>query len=77
MKLKQGRTLADVVAYGADHHRDVPFTFAAGVGSVAPGTSATAELALSPGQYLATCFVPGPSGQQHVAMGMVTPFTVR
>jgi plastocyanin len=77
MKLKRGRTLADVIAYGQDHHRDVPFTFAAGVGSVAPGTSATAELALTPGQYLATCFVPGPSGQQHVAMGMVTPFTIR
>ena len=53
-----------------------PFTFAGGVGTIAPGATAWADLDLAPGSYIALCVVQGAAQTPHVDMGMVTLFTV-
>jgi hypothetical protein len=48
-----------------------------GLQAVMPGTTAWLDLDLAPGTYAAFCFVPDPgSGQPHLALGMVSEFTV-
>jgi uncharacterized cupredoxin-like copper-binding protein len=76
LRLEEGKTLADAAAYEPGKGQDPPFTFAGGVGSVAPGTDAVATLDLEPGDYLATCFVPAKDGTPHVDLGLVAAFTV-
>jgi uncharacterized cupredoxin-like copper-binding protein len=76
LRLKEGKTLADAAAYDPGGGEEEPFTFAGGVGSVAPGTRASTTLDLEPGDYLATCFVPAEDGTPHVDLGMVAAFTV-
>ncbi|HEY7035745.1 MAG TPA: hypothetical protein VH482_30680 [Thermomicrobiales bacterium] len=48
----------------------------AGFGTLSPGLTGWTELTLDPGTYVAFCFVPGPDGTPHAAMGMVQVFTV-
>jgi hypothetical protein len=49
-----------------------------GLQAIAPGTSAWLGLDLVPGTYVAICFVPDPeSGQPHLALGMISEFTVQ
>ncbi|MGH3744163.1 MAG: hypothetical protein ACRDTP_04815 [Mycobacteriales bacterium] len=43
---------------------------------VGPGLSVTVTSDLGPGHYVVTCFLPGPDGMPHVAMGMIGEFTV-
>ena len=38
--------------------------------------TAYADLDLRPGNYVALCFLPGPGGAPHMAMGMLQQFTV-
>ena len=76
VRLKDGKTLADAAAHKADDPNPPPFTYAGGVGTIAPGTTVTADLNLPPGNYIATCFVSGDSGQPHANMGMVATFSV-
>jgi uncharacterized cupredoxin-like copper-binding protein len=76
LRLEDGRTLADAAAYQADPTVPRPFTFAGGVGSVAPGTRAVATLDLRPGDYIATCLVPSSDGVPHIDLGMLTTFTI-
>ncbi len=48
-----------------------------GMGWLSPGVTAWAEVNLTPGTYVALCFVFDPeTGMPHVAMGMVAAFTV-
>jgi len=48
-----------------------------GLGPVDPGSTSWLGLDLAPGTYAAFCLVPDPeSGQPHLALGMVTEFTV-
>jgi len=76
IRLEEGKTLADAAAYQAAPSGPPPFTFAGGISSIAPGTTEYAKLALKPGSYIATCFVPGPGGAPHAAMGMVATFDI-
>lgn len=76
LRLEDGRTLADAVAYEADPTLPRPFTFAGGVASIEGGATAVATLDLEPGDYIATCFVPAPDGTPHVDLGMIATFTV-
>jgi hypothetical protein len=76
LRLDDGKTLADAAAYQSDPTMEQPFTFAGGVSSVAPGTTAVATLDLEPGDYLATCFVPAEDGTPHIDLGMLTTFTI-
>jgi hypothetical protein len=41
-----------------------------------PGLSEVTAVTLPAGHYVVTCFLPGPDGMPHVAMGMIGEFTV-
>lgn len=54
-----------------------PFVGIAGIAPMGPGQTNLLELDLTPGNYLAVCFVPDvASGAPHFMMGMTTGFTV-
>ena len=54
-----------------------PFSSVGGLAAIAPDARATMTLDLEPGEYAFLCFVPDPaSGNPHVALGMVTGFSV-
>jgi hypothetical protein len=54
-----------------------PVAPAGGLSPIASGGKAWLELDLTPGNYVAVCFVPDPTtGKPHLALGMVMPFTV-
>ena len=76
IRLKDGKTLGDAAAWHATDGTPAPFTYAGGIGIIAAGTSVTADLDLQPGNYIATCFVSGDTGQPHAQMGMVATFTI-
>jgi uncharacterized cupredoxin-like copper-binding protein len=78
MRINDGKTLADVLPYlQAGFQGDKPLTFAGGSGGVEPGKTGYVDLALSPGQYVAMCFITDPASHKHHAeLGMVAPFTV-
>lgn len=83
-KLKSGVTLAQVTAAlagpdGEDaatallDNPDAEYPVPAIVG---PGLSVEVTSTLGAGHYAVTCFLPGPDGMPHVAMGMIGEFTV-
>lgn len=83
-KLKPGATLAQVTAALADpngeaaaakllDNPDAEYPVPAIVG---PGLSVKVTSNLGAGHYAVTCFLPGPDGMPHAAMGMVGEFTV-
>lgn len=55
-----------------------PFTPVGGLGAIDPGMTAYVTLDLSPGTYMALCFVPDVhTHQPHAAEGMITSFTIK
>jgi hypothetical protein len=76
VKLLPGKTLADAAAWKPGNGQPAPFTFAGGAAAIEPGESELVKMDLAPGDYIATCQVTGAAGVPHIAMGMVTPFTV-
>jgi hypothetical protein len=78
LKLKSGKTQNDVTAYFANPSGEPPYTLMGGVGAVSPGTKATFDLDLDPGDYVFACFVPDPAtGKSHVEEGMIQTVTVK
>ncbi len=79
VKLQDGKTMADVQAAMQSQMRGpLPFDPVGGLGAIAPNSSAWVTADLTPGNYIALCFVPDPSsGKAHAELGMVTPFTVK
>lgn len=78
VKLKDGQTLADVIAVlsgdvakGLEENELVP-----GPQAVAPGATQSAIVDLEPGRYVALCAIPGAGGVPHAAMGMIKELTV-
>jgi hypothetical protein len=78
LRMKDGKTLADAVAYAeAGMLGEPPYESAGGAGVVAPGLTAYVRLDLAPGSYLAVCVIESPAAHKaHVDLGMVTPFTL-
>ena len=76
LQLAPGKTLADAVAWQTKQDGPPPFSFAGGAGTIDPAGEETVSLDLEAGNYLAVCYVPGPGGQPHLAMGMVSTFTI-
>lgn len=55
-----------------------PFQGAGGLQAISPGATAWTTLDLTPGEYALVCFVPdSASGKPHVALGMISTFTVK
>lgn len=77
LRLHDDKTLNDLATYGASGQQGpAPFDFAGGLGILQPGGKGWASLDLEPGQYVAVCAIPDPSGVPHLDLGMVAPFTV-
>jgi hypothetical protein len=72
-----GKTMDDFVAWGATYEGPPPVDVVGGVAAFRPGLVSTMEVDLTPGDYLAVCFVPDANdGASHLAHGMVLPFTI-
>jgi hypothetical protein len=76
MELIMGGDPAATPAAGGPSLNDLEAGEIAGFGTLSPGLTGWTELTLEPGTYVAICFVPGPDGAPHAAMGMVQVFTV-
>ena len=79
-KVAEGKTLADVQAFFTSTEPPTappPITGAGGSAAASPGTSIIVPLDLDPGNYVMACFIADKeSGQPHIALGMIQPFTV-
>ena len=55
-----------------------PFISAGGIAGFAPGTTATVDVDLEPGDYAWVCFIPDPAtGKAHAELGMIGALTVQ
>jgi hypothetical protein len=76
-KLAPGKTVDDFLAFQRNPTGPPPFEHVGGMQFLEPGMTGWIDLDLTPGNYVANCFVPDPaSGQPHMALGMVMPFSV-
>jgi hypothetical protein len=77
IKLHSGRTMDDVMAWGATYAGDEPFDTHGGVPGIRPGQMANVHVDFTPGDWAALCFVPdAKDGMPHLVHGMVLPFTI-
>lgn len=77
-RIEDGKTLADVTAWSAGGMKGpAPYDLTGGAPTIPPGATSWVNLDLRPGNYVALCVITSPTTmQQHVQMGMVTPFTI-
>ena len=80
-RVKPGVTVAQVLAAAkrgssAEPYIESVLDFAGGPNATTPHGQQETIINLTPGHYVALCFVPGPDGMPHYQMGMITPFTV-
>ena len=76
MRLEAGKTFDDVLAWYGAPSGPPPFTDVGGIGVIQPGGSAWANMALTPGHYLAVCFVSTADGVPHALVGMQAEFDI-
>ena len=77
IKLAEGKTMADVHAYMAQPAGAPPFADVGGMQGIMPGATAWLDLNLEPGNYVALCHIPDmASGEEHMHLGMIMPFSV-
>lgn len=77
MKLAEGKTLDDVMAWAKDPTAAPPFMNVGGFQGINPGETGWMELDLAAGDYIAICHIPDPAtGKPHEELGMMLPFTV-
>lgn len=77
-RLMPGKTLQDALRFLQTSEGAPPFEFVGGLQGIDPGRTGWAVFDLSPGEYIALCFVPDPaSGKAHIELGMITAFTVK
>ena len=78
VKLAEGKTLDDVLAFEQAPHGQPPFVNLTGFQAINPGQSGWLNLDLDPGNYAAVCHVPDPaSGIAHEHLGMNKAFIVK
>ncbi len=78
MKLAEGKTMDDIMAWMHNPTGAPPFSNVGGYNGIDPQKVGWMELDLTPGQYVAICHIPDPaSGKPHDALGMVLPFAVK
>lgn len=79
-KLNEGATMDDVTAFLESEEGPPPGEEAGYVGILSPDLSNYIELNLTPGEYVAICFMPDhlgdATGQPHFMRGMMQSFTV-
>jgi hypothetical protein len=76
-RFEPGKTMDDLMAWAETYEGPAPVVAAGGIPGIAPGQAVNMELALTPGEYVALCFLPDMGdGQPHMMHGMALPFTV-
>ena len=77
IQLAQGKTLADMQRWIAKMDGPPPGKAVGGIASMKPGTTNYFDVELTPGEYVAICFVPDhKDGKPHYEHGMARQFTV-
>lgn len=77
IQLAPGKTASDVQQWIARMSGPPPGRAVGGIASMKPGTTNYFEVELTPGEYLAICFVPDKQdGKPHFEHGMMRQFTV-
>lgn len=77
IKLADGKTMDDVMAWMHDPMGPPPFEDAGGMQGLTAGSTGFFHVNLKPGVYVALCHIPDPtSGKAHEELGMVKPFVV-
>lgn len=78
-KMAAGKTAADLQAFFQNPAGPPPFESFGGMQALSSGLSAWLHADLTPGTFVALCFVPSPKegGKAHVELGMLTSFTVK
>jgi mannose-6-phosphate isomerase-like protein (cupin superfamily) len=77
-RLMPGKTLQDALRFLQTSEGAPPFEYVGGLQAIDSGGTGWAVLDLPAGEYLALCFVPDPaSGEAHLALGMISGFTVK
>ena len=78
VKIGEGNTVQDVMAWYRTPSGPPPFESVGGINGLSLGGSGFMTLDLQPGAYAAVCLIPDPaSGLPHLHLGMVKEFTVR
>jgi len=77
IKLAEGKTLEDVQAFMQSPHGAPPFVNVGGFQAIHPGQTGWLNLDLTPGEYVALCYVPDENGKAHIEHGMVQAFSVK
>jgi uncharacterized cupredoxin-like copper-binding protein len=78
IQLAPGKTLADMQQWIQKMAGPPPGKAVGGIASMKPGTTNYFDVALTPGEYVAICFVPdSKDGKPHFEHGMARQFTVR
>ncbi|MFZ5884209.1 MAG: hypothetical protein ACOYYI_10560 [Chloroflexota bacterium] len=80
LKLEEGKTAADVMAFlSGETGGPPPFAPVGGANGIDAGVTEYAELDLAPGTYVAICNIPSPKaeGHPHFTLGMIKEFTVK
>lgn len=79
-QLAEGRTMEDVMAFVQSEEGEPPGEQVAYVGIMSSGQSVYQTVDLSPGEYVALCFMPDhlgdATGMPHVMLGMAQSFTI-
>jgi hypothetical protein len=76
-RFEPGKTMDDLMAWAETYEGPAPVVAAGGVPAIAPGQAVNIEVTLTPGDYVALCFLPDTGdGQLHMVHGMVLPFAV-
>lgn len=77
MKISEGKTLDDAMAWAKQPTGAPPFSNVGGFQGINPGETGWMELDLAAGEYIAICHIPDPAtGKAHEMLGMILPFTV-
>lgn len=78
IKLADGKTMDDVMAWMHDPAGPPPYEDAGGMQGLTAGSTGYFHVDLKPGAYVALCHIPDPgSGKAHEELGMVKPFVVQ
>lgn len=77
IRLAPGKTLNDLMQWGQTYQGGLPGSSLGGSAPMVPGMVEYVPMDLTPGNYVALCFMPDPTtGKPHLAEGMVYQFTI-
>lgn len=77
IRLAPGKTLDDLMQWGQTFQGGLPGSSLGGSAPMVPGMVEYVSMDLTPGNYVALCFMPDPTtGKPHLAEGMVYQFTI-